>query len=135
MDQNLYQCVKSMTAAEASCNDGGVIIICAECADGHGGEGFYHSLKDCESAGELYARFMATPQDKTVPDQWESQILARILIHHTVIFVSRPEMKDIIEDMKMCYASSLDEAINMARHRGKKSMTVIPNGISVIVRD
>ena len=135
LDQNLYQCVKSMTAAEASCNDGGVIIICAECADGHGGEGFYHSLKDCVNAGELYARFMATPQDKTVPDQWESQILARILIHHTVIFVSRPEMKDIIEDMKMCYASSLDEAINMARHRGKKSMTVIPNGISVIVRD
>ena len=135
LDQNLYQCVKSMTAAEASCNDGGVIIICAECADGHGGEGFYNSLKDCVNAGELYARFMATPQDKTVPDQWESQILARILIHHTVIFVSRPEMKDIIEDMKMCYASSLDEAINMARHRGKKSMTVIPNGISVIVRD
>ena len=135
LDQNLYQCVKSMTAAEASCNDGGVIIICAECADGHGGEGFYHSLKDCVNAGELYARFMATPQDKTVPDQWESQILARILIHHTVIFVSRPEMKHISEDMKMCYASSLDEAINMARHRGKKSMTVIPNGISVIVRD
>ena len=135
LDQNLYQCVKSMTAAEASCNEGGVIIICAECADGHGGEGFYHSLKDCESAGELYAQFMATPQDKTLPDQWESQILARILIHHRVIFVSRPEMKDIIEDMKMFYASSLDEAVNMAKDQGKRSMTVIPNGISVIVRD
>lgn len=135
MDQNLYQCVKSMTAAESSCNDGGVIIVCAECADGHGGEGFYHSLKDCKSADELYARFMATPQDKTLPDQWESQILARILIHHTVIFVSRPEMKNIIEDMKMCYAGSLEEAINMARRLGNKSMTVIPNGISVIVCD
>ena len=44
-------------------------------------------------------------------------------------------MKDIIEDMKMCYASSLDEAVNMAKRRGKKSMTVIPNGISVIVCD
>ena len=43
-------------------------------------------------------------------------------------------MKDIIEDMKMFYASSLDEAVNMAKDQGKKSMTVIPNGISVIVR-
>lgn len=134
LDQNIYQCVKSMTAAEASCSEGGVIIVCAECADGHGGDGFYHSLKDCRSAEELYAQFMATPQDKTLPDQWESQILARVLIHHTVIFVSRPEMKDIIEDMKMRYAASLEEAVDMAKRLGKKSMTIIPNGISVIVR-
>ena len=39
LDQNLYQCVKGMTAAEASCNEGGVIIMCAACADGHGGAG------------------------------------------------------------------------------------------------
>lgn len=135
LDQNIYQCVKSMTAAEASCNEGGVIIICAECADGHGGEGFYHSLRDCRNAAELYKQFMATPQDKTLPDQWESQILARILIHHTVIFVSRPEMKNMIEEMKMHYAGSLDEAVNMAKKMGKNSMTVIPNGISVIVRN
>ena len=135
LDQNIYQCVKSMTAAEATCNEGGAIIICAECADGHGGEGFYHSLKDCESAQALYAQFMATPQDKTLPDQWESQILARILIHHKVIFVSRPEMKNMIEEMKMIYAPTLEDALTIARDMGKESLTVIPNGISVIVRD
>lgn len=135
LDQNLYQCVKGMTAAEASCKPGGIIIMCAECADGHGGEGFYHALKDCESPSELYARQMATPQDKTVPDQWESQILARILIKHRVIFVSRPEMKTMIEEMKMTYASSLDEAMSLARSWGGESVTVIPNGVSVIVRE
>lgn len=135
LDQNIYQCVKGMTAAEASCNPGGVIIMCAECADGHGGEGFYNSLKNCESASALYAEQMATAQDKTVPDQWESQILARILINFTVIFVSRPEMKQTIEDMKMTYAPSLESALEMARAMGKQSITFIPNGISVIVRD
>ena len=135
LDQNLYQCVKGMTAAEATCNEGGVIIMCAECADGHGGEGFYESLKNCESAAALYDEFMATPQDKTVPDQWESQILARILMHHPVIFVSRPEMKSMIEDMKMTYAPSLEAALELAHNMGKHSLTVIPNGISVIVRD
>ena len=135
LDQNLYQCVKSMTAAEASCREGGAIIVCAECADGHGGDGFYNSLKDCESAAALYAQFMATPQDKTLPDQWESQILARILMHHPVIFVSQPEMKEMIEEMKMHYAPTLDEAVSMAKSWGLENVTVIPNGVSVVVRE
>ncbi len=133
LDQNLYQCVKSMTAAEASCLPGGVIIECAFCADGHGGQAFYESLRDCESAEALYAEFMATPQEQTIPDQWESQILARILKKHTVIMVTRPELRSMVEEMKMTYAASPEEALAIAHSLGKRSLTVIPNGISVIV--
>ena len=135
LDQNLDQCVKSMTAAEASCKPGGVIIECAECADGHGGQSFYESLRDCGSAEALYAQFMATPQEETIADQWESQILARILKKHTVIMVTRPELRTMVEEMKMRYAPSVEEALTMARAMGKESLTVIPNGISVIVRE
>ncbi len=135
LDQNIYQCVKGMTAAEATCKPGGTIIMCAECADGHGGEGFYSSLKNCASPAALYAEFMRTPQSETVPDQWESQILARILMHHRVIFVSRPGMKGMIEDMKMTYAPTLEAALSAARALSGKSITVIPNGVSVIVRE
>ena len=133
LDQNMYQCVKGMTAAEATCNPGGVIIDCVECADGHGGQSFYESLRDCASAEAFYAKCLATPQDKTIPDQWESQILARILRKFTVVVVTRPEMRQIVEDMKMRYAATLDEALAFARSLGKTSLTVIPNGISVIV--
>ena len=133
LDQNIYQCVKSMTAAEATCHPGGVIIECAACADGHGGQSFYESLRDCESAEALYAQFMATPQEETIADQWESQILARMLKKHTIIMVTRPELKSMVEDMKMRFAPTLEEAVDMARAMGKQSMTVIPNGISVIV--
>ena len=133
LDQNLYQCVKGMTAAEATCNPGGVIIDCVECADGHGGQSFYESLRDCESAEAFYAQCLATPQDKTIPDQWEAQILARIIRKHTVIVVSRPEMRTMIEEMKMRYAPTLDAALEMAFSTGKRSVTAIPNGISVIV--
>ena len=135
LDQNLYQCVKGMTAAEATCNEGGTIILCAECADGHGGEGFYNSLKDCADAAALYESQMATPQDATLPDQWESQILARILIHFNLIVVTRPGMRQIVEDMKMTWAGTLEDAVAMAKARGGKSLTVIPNGISVIVKE
>lgn len=135
LDQNIYQCVKGLTAAEATCNEGAVIIDCAECADGHGGESFYESLRDCASPEALYAEFMATPQESTIADQWESQILARILMKHRVIMVTRPELKSLVEEMKMTYASSLPEALEMAKAAGKQSITVIPNGISVIVTE
>ena len=70
LDQNMYQAVKSMTAAEACANEGGVIIECAECADGTGGEGFYRALKDCASAQALMDEILQVPQNETKPDQF-----------------------------------------------------------------
>ncbi len=40
LDQNIYQSVKGMTATEATCKDGGVIIMISACNDGHGGQSF-----------------------------------------------------------------------------------------------
>ena len=102
---------------------------------GTGGDGFYHSLADCTSAEALYDQFLATPQDKTIPDQWESQILARLLKSRTIIAVSRPELEQTFRDMKMKYAKTLEEALAMAEEIVGKdySLTLIPNGISVIV--
>lgn len=136
MDQNLYQCVKSMTAAEAAAKPGGVIIECAECLDGTGGDSFYRALKECESPQALYEQFVRTPQADTIPDQWEAQILARVLRSHRVILVSRPGMEQIARDMKMEYAKTLSEAVETARgYTGTHaSITVIPNGIAVIVK-
>ena len=135
LDQNIYQCVKGLTAAEASVRDGGVIILCVECADGTGGDDFYRTLRDCENAESLYASIMATPQQETIPDQWESQILARVLKNHPVIMVTREALKGIVTDMKMTYAATLEEALGMAEEivGANYSLNVIPNGISVIV--
>ena len=135
LDQNIYQSVKGLTAAEASAREGAVLIMCADLADGTGGEGFYRSLRDCESPAAHFAQCAATPQSETIPDQWESQILARILMKHRVIFVSRPEMESTLREMKMEYAPDLETAIAMARQeKGENaSVTLIPNGISVMV--
>ena len=135
LDQNIYQSVKGLTAAEASAKEGAVLIMCAGLADGTGGEGFYQSLKNCESPAAHFDQCAATPQNQTIPDQWESQILARILMKHRVIFVSRPEMEATLREMKLDYAPDLSAAIAMAKaDRGEQAqMTVIPNGISVMV--
>ena len=135
LDQNLYQCVKSMTAAESLARKGGVIILTVECADGIGGDGFYRSLKECASPAQLYADMTATPQSQTIPDQWQSQILARVLMEHTVILVTRPELKTVAEEMKMRYAETLEDALAQAKAlTGENaSVTVVPDGVSVIV--
>ena len=136
LDQNVYQSVKGLTAAEASAKEGAVLIMCADLADGTGGEGFYTSLRDCESPAAHFAQCAATPQSETIPDQWESQILARILMKHRVIFVSRPEMKVTLREMKLDYAPDLETALAMAKaDRGEQAeITLIPNGISVMVK-
>ncbi|MDO5579793.1 MAG: nickel-dependent lactate racemase [Planctomycetia bacterium] len=135
LDQNIYQSVKGLTAAEATAKPGAVLITCAECRDGTGGDDFYHSLHDCESVESLYQSLLKIPMDQTIPDQWETQILCRIMRKHHVIFVAAPEMEKTIREMKLDYAKTAEEALEIASRDFDQdpSITVIPNGISVIV--
>lgn len=137
LDQNIYQSVKGMTAAEATCKEGGVIIIAAECSDGHGGEEFYRTFKDTESVQQIMDEILARGRKETVPDQWETQILARIMLKFKVIMITDPEQRKIVEAMGMDWAEDLDKAIEKAERlveSKKLSITAIPDGVSVIVR-
>ena len=80
---------------------------------------------------------MATAQEDTLPDQWCAQIYCRILCKHKVLFVAEPEQEKMITDMKAEYFPTLEAAYARARElKGEDaSLTCIPNGISVIVRD
>jgi len=135
LDQNIYQSVKGMTAAEATCKKGGVIIIASECADGHGGDFFYNTFAKANSVQYVMDEIMARDRTKTIPDQWESQILARILLKYQLIMVTGAP-KCMVESMHMKWASSVEEAIEMADEMlgDINKITVIPDGVSVIVR-
>ncbi len=137
LDQNAYQSPKGMTAAEATVNEDGVIIMLSSCSDGNGGEYFYHIIADEPTIEDAYQKFLATEQNDTAPDQWCSQILARIVRKHEVIFVAEPDQQEMIEGLKMTYAPDIRTAMEMARAiKGEDaSLTCIPNGISVVVRD
>ena len=137
LDQNIYQSVKGLTAAEAAAAEGGVLIMVSSCMDGAGGDSFYHALRDASSPQALTEEILATPQDHTKPDQWEFQILARVLCKHRVIYVTVPEQRQTIEDMKMEWAPDVDTALERARQaKGPDAhLVVIPNGISVMVRE
>lgn len=135
LDQNIYQAVKCMTAAEATVNPGGVMIIGAKSNDGHGGEQFYRTFKEEKDVEKMMTEFLATPSEDTIPDQWQSQIFARILKNTSVIYISEAD-DEIVRDLHMIPAHSIEEAIEKADSiLGKKDskITVIPDGVSVIV--
>lgn len=136
LDQNIYQTVKGMTAAEATCKENGVIIMVSACNDGHGGKSFYDSLASASSPTEILEKVRKIPKSETIPDQWEFQILARILEKFTVIMVTDLCDPQMIKNMHMKHASSFEEALQMAFDiKGKDAkVAVIPDGVSVIVK-
>ncbi|WP_455541838.1 nickel-dependent lactate racemase [Intestinibacter sp.] len=136
LDQNIYQSVKGMTAAEATCKEGGVIIMIAACNDGHGGQSFYDNIAGASSPSEILERVRNVAKGDTVPDQWEFQILARILEKYTVIMVTDQCEPQMIKNMHMKHAYNFDEALKMAYEiKGNDAkVVVIPDGVSVIVK-
>jgi len=136
LDQNMYQAAKGMTAAEATVKKGGVIIMLAQSGDGTGGDHFYHQLADEPDIQKTMDLFLSRGRKETAPDQWQSQVLLRVLMHATVIYIS--DMDDeTVRKMHMIPAHSIEEAMDKAKEILKNenpSVTAIPDGISVIVR-
>ncbi|MDB0440561.1 lactate racemization operon protein LarA [Clostridioides difficile] len=136
LDQNIYQAVKGMTAAEATCKEGGVIIMVAACNDGHGGQSFYENVANADSPKQLLEKIRSVDRCDTIPDQWEFQILARILSKYTVIMVTDKCSPEMIKKMHMKHAFNFKDALDMATNIvGEDSkVIVIPDGVSVIVK-
>ena len=137
LDQNIYQSVKGMTAAEATVNGGGVIIMLSRANDGHGGEQFYRQLAKSEDISATMREFLSRGRSETLPDQWQTQILLRILTKASVVYVSDAP-NEMIRKMHMHPARSIDEALKIAKKiLGKENPTVtaIPDGIAVMVVD
>ena len=135
LDQNVYQAVKGMTAAEATVKKDGVIIMLAKSNDGIGGDHFYHQLADEPDIHKTMNIFRSRGRNETVPDQWQTQILLRVLMHARVIYIS--DMEDaVVEKMHMIPAHSIAEAMKLAEELlGRKPKVVaIPDGVSVIVK-
>lgn len=136
MDRDFYQSVKGMTAAEATCKPGGVIIMIAACNDGHGGQPLYDALSQSKDAQALFASILTVPRNETKPMQWKIQITARILKEYTVIMVTDQCDLQIFEDMHIEAYKTFAEALHRAFElKGQEAtVTLIPDGVSVIVK-
>jgi len=85
---------------------------------------------------QILKKTALVPRHKTVPDQWEFQILARILNRSKVIMVTDMCDPEMIKAMHMEHALTIEEAIETAlKIKGANAkIAVIPDGVSVIVK-
>lgn len=136
LDQNTYQAAKGMTAGEATVKEGGVVIMLSESEDGTGGDHFFKVLADSKTVDEAMDKVLARGRNQTVPDQWQAQIILRVLQKARVIYVSKID-DETVERMHMIPAHSLEEAMQKAKALvdvEKPSVVAIPDGIAVMVR-
>ena len=83
LDQNLYQCVKGLSAASRIVRAGGAIILFAACADGLPDHGRYAALLAEAGSPQAVLDMIARPGFNQ-PDQWQVQIQAKIQLHADV---------------------------------------------------
>lgn len=136
LDQNIYQAVKGMSTAEVACRKGGVIVIAARCEDGNGGEVFWRTFQEEKDPKVIMDTILATPQDKTQADQWQSQVFARVLMKCHVVLVSQAP-DEMVRDLHMTPAHSLEEGLRLAQEmlgEPQAKILVVPQGISTILR-
>ena len=136
LDQNIYQSVKGMTAAETAVREGGVIIMLSASNDGTGGDHFYHQLADERDIHKTMDLFLSRGRKETEPDQWQTQIFIRVLQRAQVIFVSQMD-DETVKAMHMIPASNLDDAMEKAKKLvgvADPSITAIPDGVAVMVK-
>jgi len=131
LDRDLYQAVKGMTVAEGIVREGGVAIVASECMDGVGHPKFRELVERGGSPMEIL-EIIRAPGFFEI-DQWEAQILARVLTRCDVICVTGVEAA-IIRGMQMIPAASVDEALSLARKSVGRDpeIVVVPGGPSTI---
>jgi nickel-dependent lactate racemase len=137
LDQNIYQAVKGMTAAEAAVKKDGVIIMLSKSNDGHGAPEFYKTFAEEKNLDHMLDTFMKTPREATRVDQWQSQIFARVLKRARVIYISdAPDQ--MVKDMHMIPARSIPEAVKMAEEilgNPRAAIAAVPDGVAVMVQN
>ena len=115
--------------------EGGAIVMLAATDVGTGREEFYRCMKAKDDPAEIYADIMTRGRGETVMDQWMTQILSRILMRASIVYVSTAD-PELVRGYHMIPAATLPEAMEIAEGiLGNKEATItaIPDGVAVMV--
>ena len=100
----------------------------------HGRRAFRPELIQRGTPDEIDRYLSSIPPEKTIPEQWCTQVCVRVLRKHPVILVTTFLSHDEVRKANMIPASTPDEALEIAyRLKGEQaSVVVIPDGVSVL---
>ena len=96
LDQNLYQSVKGMSAAAQVVRPGGLILIAARCNDGFPEHGNFKKQLFSHDSAQAILDTLYTPGFSEY-DQWETQMMAQVLLKARVGIYSQLPDSDVRE--------------------------------------
>ena len=125
LDQNLYQTVKGISAADRIVKDGGTVLVASECSDGvpdHGN--FAELMREGESPQDV---LQAVYDQEPILDQWQAQILAGILSRVDVSVFSNMD-SGLIEACKLSVTDDLEGQLREKIGDSGARVAVLPDG-------
>lgn len=128
LDRNVYQAVKGMAAAARVVKPGGAIVIAAECGDGVPEGGFARLMRESSGPAQILARLRSP--GFAHEDQWQAQILARILQRAEVHLYSERLDPDTVRSLHLEPCDSIEATVAAQRaHRGPgTTVGILPEG-------
>jgi lactate racemase len=132
LDQNLYQAVKGLAAAEEIVRSGGTIIMAAECSEGVPDGSPYHRL--LAGASDL-AELLQTIRNHrpTLCEGWQVQIHARICLKAKVHFYSDGLSEERIREAFFQPCRDLEGLLTrLLREKPDARLAVLPEGPQTI---
>jgi nickel-dependent lactate racemase len=125
LDRNVYQCVKGIAVPERILHRDSRIIMVGECMDGVGHPDFLRLLAS-DTPETIYDKLREGKAP--IRDQWEVQVLCRILRKTAVSFVTRPELASEIRSMHMDCVETIEQALDSVKLRRGENVLVLPQG-------
>jgi nickel-dependent lactate racemase len=133
LDLNLYQAVKSMAIGEMGVKRGGTIISVNECSEGVGvGQDMFNEfIFSGKNPEEIYNKILK--KEIVVPDQWQIQVLTRILMKSEIYVISSMKEEEI-GNIGLKYADTVEIAIknSLIKHGKKANILILPNGPQIL---
>jgi len=133
LDLNLYQAVKSMANGEMVVKRGGTIISVNECSEGVGlgQDNFKELIFSGKNPEEIYNKILK--KEIVVTDQWQIQVLTRILMKSEIYLVSNMKEEEL-GNIGLKYANTVESAIkhSLIKHGRDASILILPNGPQIL---
>lgn len=129
LDQNLYQCVKGMSAARQIVRQGGAIIMAGACNDGLPDHGKYAALLAQGGSPQGVLDLIAQP-GFSEHDQWQVQIQAQIQLHADVYVYSDGLSDEQIEQALFTPCRNIEQTVAalQGQYGEKTRICVLPEG-------
>jgi lactate racemase len=133
LDQNLYQSIKGLSAANQVVRSGGAIILATACEDGLPQHGRYAELLATGDSPQGVVDMISQPGFKA-QDQWQVQIQAQIQKHIDVYVYSDGLTAQQIQEALFIPCENIPDTVKHLLERYGKAvrMCAIPEGPQVI---